>query len=291
MRWRNPTFWLALAVGLASFLAFLALLPREQGRVRVVVAARPLAAYARLSPGDVRSVELPREAVHAEALRDAREAVGRYTTAAFLPGEPILRGRLADRDRAGQAVAALPRGRAVVAVPIEPDRTPVGLLQPGRRFDVLSVTEARDGGPARSQLLLRGVELVGVQDATGDWYDEAARSRERREPPAAVLLAVDGGEAERLAYTLAYGKVMLAAASLAGGLESGGGVDRQSLFLPPSVALPAVPGGAAPEAGGEGFEEPPAGLPPELLDLPPGATGVLPAPPQPVEGGGDRGSR
>ncbi|MDI3299495.1 MAG: Flp pilus assembly protein CpaB [Bacillota bacterium] len=270
MRWRNPTFWLALAVGLASFVAFLALLPRNGGRVHVAVAARALPAYTRLAAGDVRLVELPAEAVHAEATGDLQEVLGRYTTAPLLRGEPILRGRLAGSDRAGQAVAALPRGSAVMAVPVDPDRTPVGLLQPGRRLDVLFVAEARDGGAARSQLLLRGVELVGVQDTAGSWYDEAATGRDRREPPAAVLLAVDGAQAERLAYAVAYGKVMLAAASLAGGLESGGGVDRQSLFLPGSVSLPAVPGGGeALPPGGEPFQEAPGGAPEELLDSPP----------------------
>ncbi|MBX5464717.1 MAG: Flp pilus assembly protein CpaB [Clostridia bacterium] len=273
MRWRNPTFWLALAVGLASLAAFLALLPRGGGRVPVVVAARALPAYTRLQAGDVRLVELPAEAVHPEASGDVRQVVGRYTSAALARGEQVLRGRLAGGDRAGQALAGLAPGRAVMAVPVDPTRTPVGLLQPGRRLDVLFVSESRDGAAARSQLLLRGVELVGVQDTAGGWYDESPGGRDRREAPAAVLLAVDGPQAERLAYAIAYGRVMLAASSLAGGLESGGGVDRQRLLLPASVPLPAVPSGeAAVPPAGEPFEEAPGNPPGELLDAPPDTT-------------------
>lgn len=191
---RRPVpFWLAAAalalltgLGVARVVGHASAEAARWGDVRpTAVATVDLEAGAVVGPGDVEIEHRPTALVPAGALDGPAE--GRVVAATVHRGEPVLDARLAPAGLSPTA-AVLPPGTVGIAVPSGPGALP---LQTGDAVEALLTVDpatAGDGEPtfpvARSALVVH----VGEE---------------------AVTLAVDRGDADRLAFALTAGVVTL----------------------------------------------------------------------------------
>jgi Flp pilus assembly protein CpaB len=155
-----------LAAGaVASSLSVLA--PDPPAGVRVLAAARDLAAGTVLAIGDVRPIRLPRELAPAGALVGAPDAVGRVLAAPVRRGEALTDVRLA-------GAGLLPAGlTGLVAVPVRiADAASAALVTAGDRVDVLAAGTSR-GGSATARVVAVDAEVLAVPTAVQDGGDGA----------------------------------------------------------------------------------------------------------------------
>jgi Flp pilus assembly protein CpaB len=128
------------------------------GTERVYLAARDLPAYHQLTQADVRTAEVPRGEVPADAVRDRDALLGRYTLLAAQQDRPYQGSQLGPK---------LPDGaldRPLVAVKAVAETTMGGRLSRGDRVDV--VLPPSQNGPAAVRLAdVLVVDTVGGPDA------------------------------------------------------------------------------------------------------------------------------
>jgi pilus assembly protein CpaB len=157
------------------------------GRLRpVVTAARPVEVGAVVRSADVVVRSMPAAFLPEGALGATGEVVGRTVVVPLFRGAPVVVGQLAPDGVEGVA-ALLPAGGRAVAVPTGPASV---ALRRGDRVDVLATF---DPPPAGEDPTFPVAEAALVVD-TG---------------PEAVTVAVEAGEALRVAYAVAAGVVTL----------------------------------------------------------------------------------
>ncbi|HEX9124646.1 MAG TPA: Flp pilus assembly protein CpaB [Actinomycetota bacterium] len=196
---------LAVASGGAAFLLVRgyaarveALRPVTGDPIDVVVAARALERGAVLVADDLTSRRVPSAYAPPGVLRSPEDAVGRVLAAGLALGEPLTRTRLAGAE-AGPVAALVPSG--LRAFPITAG-VPPGAVRPGDLVDVL----ATFGGPhPYTETVAEGVEVLrvmgaGVTPATSLTTAGLGQG-------ATLIVLVDPGQAERVAYAVAFGKI------------------------------------------------------------------------------------
>ena len=118
--------------------------PTDLPMVDVLVAARDIEARSALGANDVKVVKLPRDAVPANALREANAASGKVTTVALSVNEPVLPTKIAQPGSEGH-IAVLPPGQTVanslafraMSVNIPDSNAAGGLIVAGDHVDIL----------------------------------------------------------------------------------------------------------------------------------------------------------
>ena len=176
-----PASWwlvpLALACGVAAFVGSQRYLAERAAAVerrweeryrpvRVLVAARDLAAGRVLRDADLARREMPSAFVPGGALpvESAARAVGQQLVFALRRGDALVESHLAGRE--GPALAArLRRGTRAATVPVDEVSSQAGLVRPGDRIDLMLAEErAEEGG--RCVIVRPLLEAVSVL-ATG----------------------------------------------------------------------------------------------------------------------------
>lgn len=162
-RKRAGTAYLAAAVvlaGLASAVAAQALASAAR-TAPVAVARAEIPAYSRVAESQLEVRQIPAGAVPPDALRSAREAAGRWTRAAILPGEVVRAGHLA--AAAGNTPLGVrlaergDPGLRAFALPVIPGLGG-SLPRAGDEVDVLAVLKS--GEQPAAVTLLQGVPVL-----------------------------------------------------------------------------------------------------------------------------------
>jgi len=147
----------AMAVGLQ------ALEPPPPPSVRVVAAARDLAAGTRLASADVTVLRLSPSAVPDGAVTSPTNAIARTLVSTARRGEPITDVRLVSAGRLATG------DEGAVSVPVRiADSEAVALLRPGDVVDVLGAAPPSDGSGSTSARLLASAVRVVTVPATPD---------------------------------------------------------------------------------------------------------------------------
>lgn len=134
--------------------------------VPVVVAKAGIARGEVVAEDKLETRQWPRELLPAQAASDPATVTDRTVLTPILPNEPIVLGKLADRD-AGRGLAALvPEGHRAYTIQTSRVASNVaGFVMPGNRVDVLLTLR---GGPddttggGSSTTLLQAVEILAV---------------------------------------------------------------------------------------------------------------------------------
>jgi pilus assembly protein CpaB len=130
-----------VALGLGAVLSFVvyralrASLPSVEPMVSVVVAARDLPVNARLQEQDLKLVNFPARDLPERVFHSKAGAVGRGTVLPIARGEFVLPSKLASGTTFAEQIPAGMRAFDVA--------TPVGLIVPGNRVDVLVTARSR----------------------------------------------------------------------------------------------------------------------------------------------------
>ena len=171
----------------------------------VVVAARDIPAYARITPDLLEVVDHPLSALHPQSLEEGTQAVGRYVEHPIAQGRPLLSGELVEAgEERGELAWRLSGEQRAMAVPARPSDAAGGALRPGHRVDVIYYREPSVHGGGRARRLLHFVPVLDVRTAAGASWDP-----DGPEAPSDVLLSVTVSQAERLAYAMATGRLFL----------------------------------------------------------------------------------
>jgi len=132
--------------------------------VDVVVARRPLAAGARLTPDRLGARRVPARFAPRGGFASAGALAGQRVRAALPAGADITTAALA-RAPAGPGGAPLRRGERVADVLAV---APAAALTPGTRVDVVVTREADGDAPGRTMLALEDVELLAARPAEAE---------------------------------------------------------------------------------------------------------------------------
>ncbi len=118
--------------------------PTDTLTVAVLVAARDIEARSALGSGDLKVIQLPRDAAPANALRDASGVLGMITTVGLSANEPVLPTKVAQLGSEG-IIAVLPPGQTVanslgfraMSLNIPDANAAGGLIVAGDHIDIL----------------------------------------------------------------------------------------------------------------------------------------------------------
>lgn len=215
-RWQEVALvGFAASAGLFVFFQFRAL----SATVPVIVAARDLSAHQAVRPGDVRVSQWPVRWVPPGALHNLSDATDRYSLQPVAAGQPLMKTMLSSDPRDGGVRAALAPGMQGFAVPVGDE--PLPPIRVGDLVDLVYVSSKLEG-LSLSRLLVRGIEVIGVQEAPSAFGQPADVD--------AIVVAVRPDQAERIAYGLANGRLFVALDSYEPAAEPTAGVDERSLF-------------------------------------------------------------
>jgi pilus assembly protein CpaB len=169
----------------------------------VVVAATNLAQGTLLRAEDVRAIEWESDVLPEGWYGTPAEVIGRGLITAVAANEPLIAGKLADKDSGGGLPIVIPEGMRALPVRVDEVIGVAGFVLPGNRVDVILVISP-DGGPTTSQIILQNLHVLAAgqevnQDANGTPITVST-----------VTLLVTPDQAERLTLAGTEGRIQLA---------------------------------------------------------------------------------
>ncbi len=173
----------------------------EPVRVPVLVAARDIPQHAVLAPEDVTVLPVPPEMVPEDALVDASEAVGKFTTTGIGRGEIMRQARVLAPDYVGpQAALTMDPKDVLIAYPASDLLSTLGVVRPDDHVDLML---SFDFGNAKSGIetglntftLLQDLRIAAVIYEGGGSDPSSAKG-----PAIAFLIAINEQDALMLKY-------------------------------------------------------------------------------------------
>lgn len=186
----------------------------EKPAVTVVVAAKPLQYGVAISPGAIKEIEWPADAIPAGAFRSTKDLItsegARVVLTSIALNEPILPGKITDPGQAASLSALLRDGYKAVTVRIDDVLGVAGLITPGDRVDVLWTRVQGTSGQADetyTEVLLRGVRVLALDQKVEEAgkVDKAPGGFAK-----AATLEVSTLQAQKVALATSTGKLALA---------------------------------------------------------------------------------
>ncbi|MCX7386873.1 MAG: Flp pilus assembly protein CpaB [Planctomycetales bacterium] len=105
-------------------------------KIQVLSAVADIQVGSRLDASNTTFVEVPAETAPAGAVTSLEEVAERSLKVPVVLGDWILKSKLTERGEVG-AVASIPRGMAVVTIPVDATTSHSGMMRPGNRVDLL----------------------------------------------------------------------------------------------------------------------------------------------------------
>jgi pilus assembly protein CpaB len=152
--------WISAAL-LTWFLWSRTKAPQKERSVRVVAAARDMAAGTRLQKGDLKVISMPEKDLPRAALLDAKVAEGRALLYPVTANEPVTTPKLSTTTGADGLPATIPPGYRAISVPVTDISGVAGLLQPRSRVDVL-FTRAGAMAEALTTVVVEDVAVLSI---------------------------------------------------------------------------------------------------------------------------------
>jgi len=147
----------------------------------------------------VEIAELPKTAVPAGAVRAVADIAGLSSNAQLEPGEVLLESRLTKPGQATAAEGDVPKGMQEVTVPLTTERVVGGEIKKGDTVGVIGSIPAEGAAPNTSRMIAARVLVTKVQAGVAD--DATGGSL--------VTLAVSTSDAEKIVFSMEFGKVWL----------------------------------------------------------------------------------
>lgn len=191
----------------------------ESPKVTLVVAAKPLKYGVALTPGAIKEIEWPANAIPAGAFRSARELItsegARVVLTPLALNEPILASKVTNPGQSASLSALIEDGYKAVTIRVDDVLGVAGLINPGDRVDVLWTRvqgQANMADETYSEVLLRGVRVLALDQTVED------KSNSEKMPGGyakAVTIEVDTLQSQKVALASATGKLFLALQNVA----------------------------------------------------------------------------
>lgn len=226
----------------------------------IVVATVNMNMAETVTPSHVKLLPWPAKSVPAGAIRTMAAAEGRVVRGSIVAGEPLLDGKLAPQlaGKGGLMPMLVPEGQRAVTIKVDDAIKESGFVLPNSRVDVL-VSMAKD---KTSQ---DRISKVILQDVTVLAAGQTVELRDNRPVTfTTVTLALQPGQAERLALAQSEGKLTLAMRNLRDTqIVQTKGVTAASLLSEPAAVASAPPAAKKPAPRPQVLSAP---LPPPVLE-------------------------
>jgi pilus assembly protein CpaB len=177
----------------------------KSGKVRLAVAARDLPVGTLLRTEDVRLVDWPGDVLPIGYASSTADVVGRGLMTPVKANEPLMSGKLADREAGNGLPILIPEGMRAVSVKVDEVIAVAGYVTPYTRVDVL-VTASPDGqnAPPVSRVILQNVQTL----AAGQSIERDADGKPQTVSVVTLLVTPEDGE--RLVLAATQGRIQLA---------------------------------------------------------------------------------
>lgn len=168
----------------------------------VVVAKTPLRFGNPLTPGALREVAWPGDAIPANAFSSIADLTGekRVVLASIEPNEPIIATKITGPGQKATLSALIGEGMKAVTIRVNDVEGVAGFVLPGDRVDVLMTRDA--DGDHSSDVVLQNVRVLGVDQLADERAEKPTVAR-------AVTLEVETVAAQKLALAATNGRLSL----------------------------------------------------------------------------------
>jgi pilus assembly protein CpaB len=198
--------WISAAL-LTWFLYAKTKAPQQDRTVRVVAAARDMAAGTRLRKIDLKQVGIPEKDLPKTVLLDDRQAIERVLLFPVNANEPLTISKLTSASGADGLSATIEPGKRAVSVQISDATAAGGLIQPRSHVDVL-FTRSGSMTEAITTVVLEDIVVLSIGRTTE--VGQVTDPRQVRPMQQAATLLVTPEEAKKLELAKNQGKISLA---------------------------------------------------------------------------------
>jgi pilus assembly protein CpaB len=174
--------------------------PAADPGMQVVVAAIEIPFGTKLETRHVKTIKLPRGAEVGNHFEKPDDVIGLLATQKMIPGEIILKERLADRAAGSTLAAVLKPDMRAMTVRVDDVVGVAGFLLPGNRVDVVAARMVNQR--AETQTVLRNLNVLAVDQTASQDKDQPVVVR-------AVTLEVTPEQAEVLVKAREEGRIQL----------------------------------------------------------------------------------
>jgi pilus assembly protein CpaB len=167
---------------------------KKEQTVKIVVVTKKLARGVKLTKGDLKLREWPERLAAENYIRNLNEAEGRVVITKTIPGEPLLKEKLAPIDSAEGLSTLIPAGYRAITIRVTEVTGVGGFLLPGSRVDVHATFKVKvnvskkGGGSSEKDTYLTRTILQDVEVLAAGGEKEAAQKKGRIKVPAVTLL-------------------------------------------------------------------------------------------------------
>ena len=140
-----------------------------KGEVKAVVAVKSLPARSLITPQDITVKNVPRKGLAATYFSEPEQVVGKVLRVPVAEGKVLTQSELLTGGSGVQLAATLQPGMRAVSVPVSIHSVMGGMLYPGCIVDVIAtfrLSDQADRGQAMSTTLLRGIQVLAIQNAS-----------------------------------------------------------------------------------------------------------------------------
>jgi len=181
--------------------------------IKVVTASQRIPAKTRITARMVELKDIPSKYINNRAAVDTKEVIGKIAKLDILPGEQVLRDRVAgDKDAFGDLSFMLQQGRRAVTIPVNEVSGLAGLVRPGDRVDVLGTFDLQGAvGYEKysiTTLLIQDVDVLSVDQST---IPSSGSNQQQKDPVPArtITLSVTPEQAQPLVLCSEKGSIRL----------------------------------------------------------------------------------
>lgn len=162
---------LALVVGLAAaggiyfYLDNMQKTYREEGEfVKVVTSKQRIPAKTMITAQMIETKEIPSKYINTDAAVDPKEVIGKTVKSEILPGEQVLRGKLAGAKGSSEGLSyMIEPGKRAVTIAVNEISGVAGQILPGDRVDIMGTF---DNQGVLTTLILQNIPVLSVNQTT-----------------------------------------------------------------------------------------------------------------------------
>ena len=186
------------------------IMEKKEKTIKIVVVTKKLARGVRLTKGDLKLREWPKRLAAENYVRNLNEAEGRVVISKTLPGEPLLKEKLAPIESVEGLSTLIPVGYRAFTIRVTEMTGVGGFLLPGSRVDVHATFKVKvnalkskkTGGSSEKDIFITRTILQDVEVLAAGAEKEAGQKKGRiKVPVVTLLLTPDNSDKLALAAT------------------------------------------------------------------------------------------
>lgn len=180
----------------------------EAPKAKLLVAARNIMVGEQIKANDIKSVEVPEDALPEGVLNDRESIESYYASERIMEGEPFRSERLTQWENLTLSFS-IPEGKRAISVYVDENAIFSNQLRVGDRVDIIGnyTIEAEDGKTVEfSRIIVQNVRIlaIGSNRVPKNASDSGSQPAADEQMPGTVTLLVTPEEAEKISYTSSF---------------------------------------------------------------------------------------